>query len=352
MGRMTSFEKDPTPATWDMLFGMAKTQSLIGVLYDATLQLPEHQRPPKEIQERWKELSEKVSDIHSIHLQHVGELSGIMEKLGLHGCILKGTGLSELYPRPGSRMCGDIDLWVEGRRDRIIDAFEEAGYPVHSVIYQEAKVEIFEDTLVELHFHASKMYNPFCNARLQRWLKKNAPFSSNFSGAGSVMLSKAKHLPYPSALFNAVFCMAHMYRHYLEGGIGMRQMMDYYYVLRQLGPTERTEAMKALKHLGMKKFTAAVMTSMWFNFGLEEEYFLCPKDMELGGRLVNDAFAMGNFGILDKRTYSQEGETRLARFMRKNRRVFSNLRYYPREVLWSPFARVSQFVWRKFKGYA
>ncbi len=340
MGRMTSFEKDPTPATWDMLFGMAKTQSLIGVLYDATLQLPERQRPPKEIQERWKELAEKVSNIYSLHLQHIRELSGIMEKLGLHGCILKGTGLSGLYPRPASRMCGDIDLWVEGRRDRIISAFEEAGYQVHGVIYQEAKADVFEDTSLELHFHASKMYNPFCNARLQRWLGAHSPISGS------------ETLVCPSALFNAVFCMAHMYRHYLEGGIGMRQMMDYYYVLRQLGPTERTEAMKALKHLGMKKFTAAVMTSMWYNFGLEEEYFLCPKDMELGKRLVNDVIETGNFGVMDKRTYSKEGETKLARFMRKNRRVFSNVRYYPREVLWSPFARISQFVWRKLKGYA
>ena len=61
---------------------------------------------------------------------------------------------------------------------------------------------------------------------------------------------------------------------------------------------------------------------------------------------------MGNFGVLDQRNYSHDGESKWARFKRKNKRVFSNLKYYPREILWSPFARVSQYVWRKIMGYA
>ena len=128
-------------------------------------------------------------------------------------------------------------------------------------------------------------------------------------------------------------------------------MMDFYYILRNLAPADRESVMKTLKRLGMKRFTASVMASMWFNFGLEEEYFLCPLDKKHGKRLVEDSFNMGNFGVMDKRNLSRDGETKLATFLRKNRRVFSNLRYYPREVIWSPFARVSQFVWRKFKGY-
>ena len=60
---------------------------------------------------------------------------------------------------------------------------------------------------------------------------------------------------------------------------------------------------------------------------------------------------MGNFGMLDKRNYSAEGESRWKRFLRKNRRIFSNFRYFPGEVTWSPFARVSQHVWRLFNNY-
>ena len=339
LGRETSFEKDPTPDGWRRLYKTVCRQALVGTLNEGVHRLPAHQMPPEELLKEWDASTEKVARIYHRHEEHVKELEALLERLGLHGCILKGTGLAHLYPNPERRMCGDIDLWIDGKRDDIIKAFGNAGIPVYDIIYMEAKAGIFLDTEVEIHFHPSKMLNPFSNARLQRFFKKNSPFRADAT------------ITYPDARFNAVFCMAHMFRHYLVGGIGMRQMLDYYYVLRNLAPSDREPVMKDLRRLGMKRFTASMMTSMWYNFGLEEKYLLCPCDMKHGKKLVNDTFAMGNFGVNDKRNYSYEGESAWARFRRKNGRVFSNLRYYPREVFWSPFARVSQFVWRKVKGY-
>ena len=339
LGRKSSFEKDPTPQDWKYLYHLAHRQALLGPLNDGIRQLPASQMPPEDILTDWDEKTAKIAGIFRTHEMHVAELEILFARLGLHGCILKGTGLSYLYPNPERRMCGDIDVWIAGKRDTIIKAFDDAGIPIYGIIYQECKAGIFLDTEVEIHFHPSKMYNPFTNARLQRFFERNSPIRDDVT------------ITYPDAKFNAVFCMAHMFRHYLEGGIGMRQMMDYYYILRDLAPADREPVMKTLKRLGMKRFTASVMASMWFNFGLEEEYFLCSPDKKHGKRLVNDSFNMGNFGVMDNRNRAGEGETRWTRFLRKNKRVFSNLRYYPREVIWSPFARVSQFVWRKVKGY-
>ena len=326
LGRADSFEKTPTHRDWLLLFDMAKQQALLGVLYDGILRLPEDQRPPESILTNWQHLAGKIEEIHARHETHVKELETLLQKLGLHGCLLKGTGLSHLYPVPGTH-------------DSILDTFDEAGYGIWGVIYQECKVDIFEDTIVEVHFHPSKTYNPFHNARLQRWLEEHSPIRDDGS------------LPEPGALFNAVFCMAHMFRHYLEGGLGLRQMMDYYYVLRVLDPADRQPVMDTLKSLGMDKFAAALMLSLQFNFGLEDEYLLCPPDSKLGRKLIEDAISMGNFGVMDSRNRAKKGEGPIGRFIRKNGRVFSNLRYYPGEVIWSPFARLSQFVWRFFKGY-
>ena len=339
VGRESAFEQDPTPRVWRKLFKMTRQQALVGVLNEAVHRLPEHQLPPKDILEEWDEQTAKIGRIYHAHEDHGRELGELLGRQGLHGCILKGTGLAHLYPNPERRMCGDIDLWIKGNRDTIIEAFENADYNVYEIIYQECKVGVFLDTEVEVHFHPSKMYNPFSNARLQRYFEENSPIRDDAP------------ISLPDARFNAVFCMAHMFRHYLEGGIGMRQMMDYYYVLRNLTPEDREPVMKTLTRLGMKRFTASVMTCVQFNFGLEDEYLLCPPDKKHGGKLVNDIIAMGNFGVLDKRNYTYDGETKWAAFLRKNNRVFSNLRHYPREVIWSPFARVSQFVWRKVKGY-
>ena len=339
LGRADSFEKTPSHGDWHLVFKMARQQTLLGVLFDAVQRLPQDQRPPESIYEEWQELSDKIAGIHQRHEARVRELEAILGRLGLHGCILKGTALSHLYPIPERRMCGDIDVWLKGTHDEILDTLEKAGYHSREILYQECKTDFFEDVEVEVHFHPSKMYHPGHNAKLQRCLEGLSPIRDD------VVLTE------PDAHFNAIFCMAHMYRHYLEGGIGMRQMLDYYYVLRQLDPADRQPVLSSLRDLGMERFTAAVMFSMQFNFGLEDGYLLCPPDPALGRKLIEDMLTMGNFGRMDKRNRARQGETRLGRFIRKNKRVFANFKYYPGEIIWSPYARIRQFVWRLFKGY-
>ena len=348
MGRASSLEKDPTTETWHKLYVMARQQALLGVLNVGVHRLPAHQLPPEHILSEWDALTSRIGERYERHERQTEELERILRRLGLRGCILKGTGLARLYPEPCRRHCGDIDLWVQAPRRALLDAFS-AEYHVHDVIYQECKVDIFGNSDVELHFHPTKLYNPFCNARLQRWLERNSPIPASSHSERSEGISPA--IFYPSPEFNAVFCMAHMYRHYLSGGLGLRQMMDYYYVLKELPAERRGAAMQTLKRLGMGRFTAASMLALRYNFGLEDEYLLCKPDMKRGPRLIEDMIHMGNFGVLDPRNRAAAGETKLRRFFRRNRRTFSNLRLYPREVLWSPLSRIVQYVWRFFHGY-
>ena len=339
LGRADSFEKTPSPKDWVTMLGMAKKQTLIGVLFEGVKRLPEDQKPPQNIYNEWETLTTLIARIYQRHERRTAELEEILKERGLHACILKGTSLGQLYPIPERRMCGDIDIWVKGKRDEIIRRIAMLGYPVHDILYQECKVDFFDDTVVEVHFRPSKTYNPFRNARLQRILRRMSPIRDDAA------------LTMPDARFNAVFCLAHMYRHYLEGGLGMRQMMDYYYVLRDLAPEDREPVMKMIRRLGFRRFAGAMMTSMVFNFGLEKEYLLCKPNRKLGEKLIKDAIRLGNFGVTDTRNRPKAGETRLGRFFRKSGRVFSNVRFYPGEVLWSPFARISQFLWRHLKGY-
>ena len=339
LGRADALEKPLTDQSWHALIYMARQQTMLGVLFDGVSRLPKEQLPPEGLYKTWAELTERIAGIYHRHLERTKELEEILRSMGLHACILKGTGMSRLYPVPERRFCGDIDVWVAGSHKQTLRAFRKAGYETTEILYQECKVNLFQDTTVEIHFHPSKMYNPFLNARLQRCLEELSPIRDDVT------------LCYPDARFNAVFCMAHMYRHYLEGGLGMRQMLDYYYLLQQLTPEERVETMARLRKLGMARFTAAMMMSLRFNFRLEDKYLLCEPNRKLGKKLVEDMITMGNFGVMDKRNRARKGEGRLGRFFRKNLRVFSYLFYYPREVIWSPFSRTCQFVWRLFRGY-
>lgn len=320
------------------MFRMARQQALIGVCYDGICHIPASQRPPENILVAWKQLTEKIADIYHLHLARAGEMEPILSRLGLHGAILKGVALSRLYPAPERRMCGDIDVWVQGTHESILSALESE-FRTWGVLYQECKVDFFPDVDVEIHFHPGKMYNPFLNARLQRYLEKESPIRPD------------EVLTLADLRFHAVYCMAHMFHHYLEGGIGLRQMMDYYYLLLHLDPSDREPVMKALKHLGMGRFTAAMMESLRFNFGLEEEFFLCSPDTRLGRKLMDEAINGGNFGMRDRRNLHKKDESRLLRFFRKSSRVLSYFREYPREVIWAPYARLKHFFWRRSKGY-
>ena len=143
VGRESSFEKDPSPGDSQRLFNKARQQSLVGVLNGAAHRVPENQAPGESLLQEWDERTAKIGRIYNVHEQHVAELEALLDRLGLHGCILKGTGLAHLYPHPERRMCGDIDLWVAGNRDDIIKTFEDAGIPIYDIIYQECKAGVF-----------------------------------------------------------------------------------------------------------------------------------------------------------------------------------------------------------------
>ena len=81
---------------------------------------------------------------------------------------------------------------------------------------------------VELHFFPCSMNNPIYHARLQKWFRRNADLQcSNVvklpDGAGDIAI--------PTTAFNVVYQLTHLYHHFFDEGIGMRQIIDYFLVV-------------------------------------------------------------------------------------------------------------------------
>ena len=81
---------------------------------------------------------------------------------------------------------------------------------------------------VELHFFPCSMNNPIYHARLQKWFRRNADLQCSHivrlpDGAGDIAI--------PTSSFNIVYQLCHLYHHFFDEGIGMRQIIDYYYVV-------------------------------------------------------------------------------------------------------------------------
>lgn len=155
----------------------------------------------------------------------------------------------------------------------------------------------------------------------------------------------------PSVEFNLVFLMEHMYHHVLFEGIGLRQFMDYFFVIscKQVNNTTRHQAKSVIASLGMRKFAAGVMDIMRNVFGMSESELLCEPDLEIGALLLSEIMAGGNFGHYDKRYEKADG---LFAHGWVNLRKRLHLLYLaPWEIACSPVWSLWQITWRKRQGY-
>lgn len=260
---------------------------------------------------------------------------------GLRCCILKGQGNAVMYPNPYSRTPGNIGVWVNASREDMTEYAKN-----HFKQEDDIRFHHLETTMdgvpVELHFYPGIMNNPIYNARLQKWFKRNADLQcSNVvslpDGIGEIAI--------PTTAFNVVYLLTHLYHHFFDEGIGMRQIIDYYYVVNNDELLViRDTLQKELKHLGLWKFARTVMYVLHETLGLSEEMMIAPMDEKRGKMLLAEIVSGGNFGQFDERYgfgHSSFGHN-LQRLYRDLRLV----RYYPAEALSEPIFRTWHFFWR------
>lgn len=271
-------------------------------------------------------------------------LTLIFKDHGINTCILKGQGNSLYYPFPDLRMSGDIDIWVDGKRDNIINFVRSIGIKVHDIHLVHATAEFFEDVSVELHFTPSWMYNPFHAYRLNQFFleQKSFQFQHYDSNVGYT---------HPNNYFNLVYNIVHINRHIFDEGIGLRQIVDYYYILLASSELEKQKAINELRVLGLEKFTAALMYVMHETLGVSKDQMLCIPNEKLGNKILVDILDGGNFGKYGRFANTTSNDQRIKRGIINMRRNLIFLFDFPEEVLWIPFFKLWHWFWRKVNRY-
>ena len=170
---------------------------------------------------------------------------------------------------------------------------------------------------------------------------------SNSLTVDTCLDSKQATFPVPNAAFNRVYILVHIYRHLFAEGIGLRQLLDYYFVLKQgFTESEREETLRILRSLGMMRFTRAVMWVLQEVYAMPDRYLLTSPDAKEGRFLLDEIMLAGNFGKYDERMQRAAGEGTFRWGLRKVLRNFRFVRSYPSEVLWSPIFKVWHLFWR------
>mgnify|MGYP004581773315 FL=1 len=344
LGKREQFSRRLTDKDWASIYTEAQRQSLVGILLTGVEKVVASGESRPKVLMQWIAMGLALEKRNRLLNVRCKEITEIFDGLGLRSCVLKGQGVARLYPNPLRRQCGDIDLWVEGNRNDIYKTLK-ARWKVGETVIHHAEVEIFKDTPTEIHFIPSFTYSPFLYRKYRKFFKRCA-------GRQFTNYDKTVGFACPTPDFNAVYSLMHIFHHVLHEGIGLRQLLDYYYILRSLDKEQRLQVFEEMRHLGLDKFAEAVMYVEQRMFGMEPEFWLCQPNERLGKRLLAEIELAGNFGKYDERNQQVNRKSRMDVYLHNVKRNFVFFEFAPGEVLFAPIWKPCHFVWRKIKGYS
>lgn len=402
IGTRKTLSITPSAKQWMELFALSKKQALVAVAFHGVTRLNLDSDfgaslgIPEVLYLKWLGLTAKVAQRNKKLNAECAKICKDLVHDGFKTVVVKGQSNLEYYPEElrECRTPGDIDVWVrpfEGIDIAVAsgDGAEYVTYHGKAAVVEYAKMcarvkGVSEDLLVRYHHvdiplsdsvevegHFMPMYlnNPFLNRRLQEFFEERGePIEQTLSGSPL----KGESIPVGTASFNAVYQLTHIYKHLFEEGIGLRQLLDYYFVLRALhieqgtladrSPSmaqwaegmgisvmSNTEIQHVLKRCGLMGLAGAVMYVLREVFAMPSEYMICEPDEKRGRHLLDEIMLAGNFGKYDPRKGDLTNESSLHKFIRKTKRNLQLAKYYPHEALWEPFFRLYHWIWRKFE---
>jgi len=318
IGLMQAFPIDMDADGWLRLYQTAERQSLLGICYKGVCLLPEGSKPPMEIAMLWASDAETIRGLNELLYQEAARLTRVFAEKGRKTAILKGQANARLYPDKYARQPGDIDIWVEGGKDSVL-----ALLPNHpKVAYHHVHLPANEQGVtVEVHFRPSSgNFNPMTNRRLQRWLEREILSASMVEEGFCV----------PSISFALVMQLAHIQRHFLAAGLGLRHICDYYWLLQNSTVEDRRVVAGLLKEFGLWHAAGALMWVLREVLLLDERLLLCQPDSYRGEWMLREIMAGGNFGwYAERQKYGM-----LRRFFEGRKRHLQLMQFDFREILW------------------
>lgn len=301
---MGATQRIPTVKSWNALFRFMKEQALLGVGFQGLERMAkEGVDAPREVVLKWYAFSEQIRQRNVEMNQECARLTKLFESEGHRTAILKGQANARFYPDSLNRQSGDIDIYVNGGYEKVVSMLVRVGMVDDPNIgkyekgdeaeraYHHVHLPTNENGIdVEVHFRPSSgVWNSFANKKLQRFLEEEIAQENELVEEGFRV---------PSLRFALVMQLAHIQRHFMDIGVGLRQIMDYYYLLqRRMSmdvPVEIPE--KLLKDVGLWNMAKATMWLLHHLFGLEEKSLFAPMDEMRGRMLLEDIVRGGNFG--------------------------------------------------------
>lgn len=239
------FQIEKQEIEWEIVEKILKFHRVINMAYYGYLQLENKECVPKQFVENMKKVNEKLTAKEAC--QHFG-LEEIREKfeqeriafLPLKGCILK-----YYYPAPQMRYMGDLDiLYKEEQKDVLHQCLGELGYQFLSS--DEVHDAYGKKPFLHIEMHC-KLFGK------QEKQKKYFEHIWEY-----VHLADGKQFEYEMTQEDYyLFLLAHMEKHFLQGGTGLRSLTDFHVFHQKKGNELNRQIVKMrLEEMELDRFEA------------------------------------------------------------------------------------------------
>lgn len=317
-----------TDAEWWSVYEMSVKQTVTGIVYRGLHYLPDELLPGDDLMILWVAKADRIERRNRKMNTVVEQLVCLMTENGLHPVLLKGQGVADFYEVPLLRECGDIDLYFSSEEEerKAAELMRKFGcnpkrQPDGSSSYR------WQDVEVEHHTRLFDLYNPFLKGYLSTLVKESG-------------FTALRTLTVPAPLLNMVMLNAHLLKHLMGHGIGLRQFCDMaraYHTLYGSYDPEKLETV--YKKTGLYKWSIQLHAFLTEYLGLH--YGNLPyidTDASTSPRLLHIVLEGGNFGQYGK-TKGKPSQTRWERklhtfFSFWKHRDFSGV-YAPKEAFWT-----------------
>ena len=334
---------------WFLIYDVAQAQTVEGIIYDGILTLPQKSFPPYDLLMKWTARVDSIERYNKKVRKALAALAQGFYKNDLNFILLKGLGLAENYTKPLLRVSGDIDLYFDDYKkfDDANDLLKSKGYNVSkgdhkSIFYHFNSVE------VEHHTRMIDIFNPFCQKYIKELILREKKNIKSITVENQII-----HVP--SDLLNLVQTNAHILKHYMGFGVGLRQICDVARLYNSLGKDfNGVELEEAYDVLGMRKWMNVIHNLLVDYIGLENSRLPIPITRKVDTEsLLLDILQSGNFGFHDVR-FKSEGELLSKRYHKRdnvNKRVLPHikklLKLAPNEVFWFPVSKLYTKIIRR-----
>lgn len=318
---------------WADVYRLAKQQTVRGLVFRGICMLPESAMPADALLARWMACADAIERQNTVMNRALADLYWWFVEGGLQPVVLKGQGMARLYEYPLLRECGDIDFYFPRPSDRIQAErmLQQAG--IRMEMHADGSTNyVWQGVPVEHHSLGYDLRGGAVRRFLQQMEQQH--------GFHEITLLPGQGQPsicIPAPGLNFVLLNAHILKHTLGRGIGLRQLCDLARCSARLSFTADQEELRRVCRLaGISRWTSLLQSFMVEYLGLPERKLQLAYRRVDSRSLLQRILRGGNFGQYragaDRPAGRWAGKVRTAVCFLQN--IGFALRYAPHEAMY------------------